>query len=119
MPGSVIEIGSSSDESTGVFESSRKKKRKKPTRSRPLACKTQQESFSFEQILEQERQHLLPPGAPCYTSAAAGPPIKPPIQFCAVCGYFSKYTCTVCGARYCCPRCFGTHKDTRCLKFTA
>ena len=25
----------------------------------------------------------------------------------------SAYTCVSCGARYCCVRCLGTHKDTR------
>eukprot|EP00299_Pterocystis_sp_00344_P011607 c5445_g1_i3.p2 GENE.c5445_g1_i3~~c5445_g1_i3.p2 ORF type:complete len:117 (-),score=13.92 c5445_g1_i3:32-382(-) len=73
---------------------------------------------SFEQLLVDERQNLLPKGTPCYTSAAAGPPLHPPRHYCSVCGYMSKYTCMVCGSKYCSPSCLATHKDTRCLKFT-
>ena len=40
-------------------------------------------------------------------------------NFCCVCGFKAPYTCVVCGMRYCCSSCLTTHKDTRCLKFTA
>lgn len=54
-----------------------------------------------------------------YASAAAPPSVRPPRHFCAVCGFPSTYTCTSCGVRYCCIKCLGTHRDTRCLKWTA
>lgn len=54
-----------------------------------------------------------------YASAAAPPSVLPERHFCAVCGFPSAYTCTSCGTRYCCIRCLGTHRDTRCLKWTA
>lgn len=43
----------------------------------------------------------------------------PARHFCCVCGFRAPYTCVVCGMRYCCSTCLGTHKDTRCLKWTA
>jgi len=43
----------------------------------------------------------------------------PPRKLCAVCGFPSAYTCSTCGTRYCCLRCLETHRDTRCLKWTA
>lgn len=54
-----------------------------------------------------------------YASAKVPPSALPDRHFCAVCGFLSSYTCTSCGARYCCIRCLGTHRDTRCLKWTA
>jgi hypothetical protein len=43
----------------------------------------------------------------------------PARHFCCVCGFTAPYTCVVCGMRYCSSSCLGTHKDTRCLKWTA
>lgn len=54
-----------------------------------------------------------------YSTAVAKPPDKPDRHFCAVCGFPSNYTCTICGSRYCSVKCLGTHQDTRCLKWTA
>lgn len=54
-----------------------------------------------------------------YANAQASPSAFPERHFCAVCGFPSSYTCTSCGTRYCCIRCLGTHRDTRCLKWTA
>lgn len=54
-----------------------------------------------------------------YAGAQAPPSAWPERHFCAVCGFPSSYTCTSCGTRYCCIRCLGTHRDTRCLKWTA
>ena len=39
------------------------------------------------------------PDPPNYLSAQAAPSTKPKRNFCAVCGFPSKYTCVVCGAR--------------------
>jgi zinc finger HIT domain-containing protein 1 len=55
-----------------------------------------------------------------YAAAAVGPPAaRAPRAFCSVCGDAAAYTCARCGARYCAARCFVTHTDTRCLKFTS
>ncbi|CAF0709350.1 unnamed protein product [Brachionus calyciflorus] len=43
----------------------------------------------------------------------------PKRKFCAVCGFNSNYTCVQCGTRYCSTKCLQTHRDTRCLKWTA
>ena len=40
-------------------------------------------------------------------------------HFCSVCGFGSNYTCVNCGMRYCSLNCLKTHRDTRCLKWTA
>ena len=60
------------------------------------------------------------PDPPNYLSAQAGESEVGPVRkFCAVCGFPGKYTCTVCGARYCALRCQETHMETRCLKWTS
>ncbi|XP_075268083.1 LOW QUALITY PROTEIN: zinc finger HIT domain-containing protein 1 [Opisthocomus hoazin] len=71
---------------------------------------------NFQALLEE--QTLLAAEGPSYVSACAGPSRLPPRRFCAVCGFPSAYACVACGARYCCARCLGTHRDTRCLKWT-
>uniref|UniRef100_A0A1A9UF85 HIT-type domain-containing protein n=1 Tax=Glossina austeni TaxID=7395 RepID=A0A1A9UF85_GLOAU len=64
---------------------------------------------NFQQLLEEEKQ--LHPDPPNYISALALPPKTPQRHFCAVCGNFSKYSCTACGTRYCCIRCLRTITD--------
>ena len=73
---------------------------------------------SFQALLE-ELAAEGKKGEPNYTNAVAKPSNFPNRHFCAVCGYFSKYTCVTCGTRYCCVNCLKTHKDTRCMKWTA
>lgn len=75
---------------------------------------------TFTTLLEEERHRLskLEPTSRDYFSASVLPSKVPPRHFCAVCGAFSKYSCVSCGARYCSINCYGTHKDTRCLKWT-
>jgi zinc finger HIT domain-containing protein 1 len=72
---------------------------------------------TFSQLLEEER--TTRPDPPNYFSAQAPPSKFPPRHFCAVCGYFSTYTCPNCGTRYCSVKCLTCHQDTRCLKYTA
>lgn len=71
------------------------------------------------QLLEDDRTNYEESNEPCYSSVQAPPSKLPDRHFCAVCGFPSNYTCTVCGTRYCCIRCLGVHQDTRCLKWTA
>ncbi|CAB3398890.1 unnamed protein product [Caenorhabditis bovis] len=54
-----------------------------------------------------------------FDRALAPPSNKPQRRFCAVCGHFSKYCCTKCGARYCSLHCRDIHNDTRCMKWMA
>lgn len=71
---------------------------------------------TLQQLIEEDK--VQRPEHPNYLSVAVGPSELPERHFCAVCGYFSKYTCVPCGARYCSVRCLNTHQDTRCLKWT-
>ncbi|VDD92046.1 unnamed protein product [Enterobius vermicularis] len=57
-------------------------------------------------------------GRDAYISAKAPPSSLPPRHFCTACGFFSKYTCGKCGAKYCSIKCRELHEDTRCLKWT-
>lgn len=71
------------------------------------------------QLLEEDRGFHEETEEPCYSTAQV-PETKLAVRhFCSVCGFPSNYTCTVCGTRYCCIRCLGVHRDTRCLKWTA
>lgn len=73
---------------------------------------------SFQALME-ELTAESKKGEANYKTAVAKPSNFPARNFCAVCGYFSKYTCVTCGTRYCCVTCLKTHKDTRCMKWTA
>ncbi|CAK9219572.1 unnamed protein product [Sphagnum troendelagicum] len=75
---------------------------------------------SFLDLLQEANLEALPPNVPSYLRAAVGPPsVGARRHFCSVCGYLAPYTCTVCGARFCCSRCQTLHIDTRCQKFLA
>lgn len=73
---------------------------------------------NFLQLLEDE-MNAEQQNEPCYSTVQAPESHMPQRHFCAVCGFPSNYTCTVCGTRYCCIRCLSIHQDTRCLKWTA
>jgi len=91
------------------------KKRRKPKSGDIFRHKAKR---SFQALLEE----LAAEGKkdePAYTTAGVKPSQFPNRHFCAVCGYFSNYTCVTCGTRYCCVTCLKTHKDTRCMKWTA
>lgn len=72
---------------------------------------------NFGQLLEEDA--VLNPDPPNYLSAQAPPSIKPPRHFCAICGFITSQSCPTCGARYCSLKCQETHRETRCLKYTA
>ncbi|CAG5125910.1 unnamed protein product [Candidula unifasciata] len=72
---------------------------------------------TFAALLEEV--HMQNKDGPSYITACAPPSQLPERHFCSVCGFPSNYTCVVCGSRYCCVKCLGTHQDTRCLKWTA
>jgi zinc finger HIT domain-containing protein 1 len=72
---------------------------------------------TFAQLLEED---LVMRGNEFnYASAQVGPSQYPPRKFCNVCGLPSTYTCGQCGVRYCTAKCYKTHQETRCLKWTA
>merc|ERR1719150_339954 len=76
---------------------------------------------NFLQLLEEDAIQNEKSEDKCvnYISAQAPPSKKPQRPFCAVCGFPSKYCCTVCGARFSSLICQETHQETRCLKYTA
>lgn len=75
---------------------------------------------SFLDLLQEANLEALPTHVPTYLKAAVGSPSSSARRhFCTVCGFFANYTCTVCGARFCCRRCQKIHSDTRCQKFVA
>lgn len=73
--------------------------------------------------LVDDEQLALQSGQSCkkmrYPNAVAPASRYPPRPLCAVCGFAATYTCVQCGTRYCCIKCLETHKETRCLKWTA
>jgi len=79
--------------------------------------------LSFAGLLEEDSKSP----EPNYASVSAPPPdgqhdgvpFTPRRHMCSVCGLTAPYTCITCGMRYCSVSCVNTHKDTRCLKWTA
>jgi len=72
---------------------------------------------NLSQLIQED--FISKPQGPNYSMAEASESIYPRRNFCSVCGYFSYYTCVQCGSRFCSIKCQATHKDTRCLKYTA
>lgn len=72
---------------------------------------------NFPQLLEEDALQQNDP--PNYLSAQAPMPTKPKRHLCSVCGYISNSYCPSCGMRYCSMRCYDTHMETRCMKYTA
>jgi len=72
---------------------------------------------NFPQLLEEDAINNADP--PNYLSAQAPMSKKPKRHLCSVCGYISNSYCPSCGIRYCSLRCYETHIETRCMKYTA
>ncbi|XP_065889308.1 zinc finger HIT domain-containing protein 1-like isoform X2 [Dysidea avara] len=96
------------------FNDGTESKKRKKTRSNADHFK-QRFRKTFTTLLEE----LPPDTKPSYVTAQAPPSQLPARHFCSVCGFPSNYTCITCGTRYCCVKCLETHRDTRCLKWTA
>ncbi|CAG7837278.1 unnamed protein product, partial [Allacma fusca] len=88
----------------------------KKKRSRTVEYYKQKYRKTMAQLIEDEQ--VLKPNGPNYLTAEA-PSNLPQRHFCTVCGFPAPYTCVNCGAKYCQIRCYSTHQDTRCLKWTA
>jgi len=98
------------------FNDSNESRKRKKTKLGEIFKQKAKRSF---QALVEELQSEKKEGVPTYLTCAVGKSLVPPRHFCSVCGFLSKYTCTTCGTRYCCINCLKTHKDTRCMKYTA
>lgn len=94
-----------------------KEKKKEKRKTRTTEYYKQRFRKNFNQLLDEDS--VQRPDPPNYFSAAAPPSSKAPRHFCAVCGFKAKYSCVVCGVRYCSIRCQETHQETRCLKWTS
>lgn len=73
---------------------------------------------SFQQLVEESQIEAEENDTYSYMDIVTDKSEFPVLYFCAVCGFYSKYICVACGARYCGIRCLETHQDTRCLKWT-
>lgn len=70
---------------------------------------------TFDQLVEEDLKKN--PDGPNYVTAKAPPSANPGRKLCGVCGFPSKYNCTMCTMKYCCLNCLEIHKETRCLKW--
>uniref|UniRef100_H2Z3U1 HIT-type domain-containing protein n=1 Tax=Ciona savignyi TaxID=51511 RepID=H2Z3U1_CIOSA len=105
-------IPSDQEEESETPQPSKKKKRLRSDHFKQRFRKT------FAAVIEAERLATEKSDRPNYFTISSLPSKIPPRHFCAVCGFFSTYTCVSCGTRYCSVKCLGTHQDTRCLKWT-
>ncbi len=124
LPSPFFSFSAEEHEVTG----SKKKRKKSSTtkvgggmrKTRGMIAGTTRGPRGFRDWLEEAELDRLPEGDPSYLTAAVGPPkTRSARALCSVCGDRSSYTCTRCGAKFCCIRCYGVHTDTRCLKFMA
>lgn len=97
--------------------SSSKSREKTKRKSRNADYYKQRFRKNFSQLLEEDAiQQNAPPN---YLSAQAPMSKKPKRHLCSVCGYISNSYCPSCGMRYCSLKCYDTHMETRCMKYTA
>lgn len=94
-----------------------KSKEKQKRKSRNAEYYKQRFRKNFSQLLEEDA--IQNPDPPNYLSAQAPVSTKPKRHLCSVCGYISPSYCPSCGMRYCSRRCYDTHVETRCMKYTA
>lgn len=73
---------------------------------------------ALQQMVEDDRKEADDSGRVSYLDVVAPSCEFPPVYLCAVCGYLSNYICISCGVRICQSKCFDTHFETRCLKWT-
>ncbi|XP_035213178.1 zinc finger HIT domain-containing protein 1-like [Stegodyphus dumicola] len=97
------------------FEETLENKKRKKLKTEPYKQRFRK---NFTALLEEESFNFTKDKTN-YLSARVPPSRYPERHFCSVCGFDSNYTCVQCGSRYCCAKCFATHQETRCLKWTA
>jgi len=74
---------------------------------------------TLQQMIDEDCKEAEENGRKSYLDLVAPKSAFPPIYLCGVCGYQSNYVCISCGVRVCQTKCFDTHYETRCLKWTA
>ncbi|KAI7863892.1 hypothetical protein BDF14DRAFT_1839543 [Spinellus fusiger] len=107
----LISIALAAQEEEGL---SLRKSRHKSARASIYSSKT-----NLNVLLEDAQVQLSAVERPNYFTCNADPSNYPARYFCTVCGFISNYKCIRCGMNYCSVKCLGTHKETRCLKWTA
>mmetsp|Transcript_8656 Transcript_8656/g.18379 ORF Transcript_8656/g.18379 Transcript_8656/m.18379 type:complete len:179 (-) Transcript_8656:16-552(-) len=115
-----FQVGSEDEDDDGLPAKKGKKGRKAAGTKRKLKglAGDRRGPKSFSRLLEESVLDPQSSTGPNYLSSAAGPATGgAPRKFCSVCGNISMYTCTRCGSRFCCRKCYGVHTETRCLKF--
>ncbi|KAK9816298.1 hypothetical protein WJX74_002342 [Apatococcus lobatus] len=73
---------------------------------------------AFSTLLDEAELEDAPEDGLSYLTAAAASSVYPARKWCSVCGFAATYKCVRCGSQCCSRKCFGTHTETRCLKFT-
>jgi len=110
-------------EKTRKSSEEKEEKKSAPKKKRKSTVLQRRKLKTFNQLLDDEKHRLATDPddhqEASYFTIAAAPSSYPARRFCEVCGNFSKYICVVCGAFYCQVKCLNTHKETRCLKWTA
>jgi zinc finger HIT domain-containing protein 1 len=94
-----------------------KSREKNKRKSRNAEYYKQRFRKNFSQLLEEDA--IQNPDPPNYLSALASAWQKPKRSLCSVCGFLSPSLCPSCGMRYCSLKCYDTHVETRCMKYTA
>ncbi|MDP2437597.1 MAG: zinc finger HIT domain-containing protein [archaeon] len=94
-----------------------------PSKKQRLASKQKKgreagRAVTWLQAIEEVRKNE-PLWVPTFLTAALPPSSQPARRFCLVCGFFAEYNCVRCSTPFCSIPCLDTHKDTRCLKWSA
>ncbi|RPA95851.1 hypothetical protein L873DRAFT_1829650 [Choiromyces venosus 120613-1] len=80
----------------------------------------EEDAMDLDGDLKEGLMNIQDPGQPLgYAASASKPSTKPKRVFCEICGYWGKYKCQKCSARYCGLQCGGVHSETKCNKFYA
>ncbi|PUU73143.1 hypothetical protein B9Z19DRAFT_571452 [Tuber borchii] len=82
--------------------------------------RVEEDGMDLDGVLKEGLMDAQGPGQPLgYAASASRPSAKPKRVFCEICGYWGKYKCQKCSARYCGLQCGGVHSETKCNKFYA
>lgn len=80
----------------------------------------EEDGMDLDGVLKEGVMDAQGPGQPLgYAASASRPSARPKRVFCEICGYWGKYKCQKCSARYCGLQCGGVHSETKCNKFYA
>ncbi|PWW73785.1 hypothetical protein C7212DRAFT_330416 [Tuber magnatum] len=80
----------------------------------------EEDAMDLDGVLREGLANTQDLGQPLgYAASASRPSARPKRVFCEICGYWGKYKCQKCSARYCGLQCGGIHSETKCNKFYA